>query len=270
MKKEDMISKYFITINETKSKFYNIFYENIFNYLILQAYIEILFHQELNIIDEILELVNKKASTFPKDAPIKDINDPLIPNLLGRLLLRKFEYITPENFRKHNYINLIQFFYTEFELYLFKCLKYIYTQRPQIIGKKQVMLNLLLEHNFHLETIIQAKIEKVIEQQLRENYNQFFRYIQENLGIEHNLISEDINRLIEFQQLRNIYAHGDGTITQIYLDKFPESNFKLGERLEISYEIILKSFYIVIKIINTFDNAFIDKYPEIISNKNKS
>ncbi len=270
--KKNNVLKYVISINETKSKFYNIFYENVFNYLFLDSYIEILFYQEPNIKNKIIELANEEASKYPKDATIGDIKDidNVVPSLLLRVLLGKFEYITPENFKKHNDRNFIQFFYTEFELYLFKCLKYIYTKRPQIIGNKQVSLKLLLEHEYHLETIIQAKIENVIEQNLREKFDKFFEYIQEHLDIEHKLTSEDINELIRFKQLRNIYAHGDGTITQIYIDKIPETNYKLGERLEITQEIKFKSYHIIIKTINAFDKAFIEKYPEIISNNNKT
>ena len=112
-------------------------------------------------------------------------------------------------------------------------------------------LKLLLKHQLNLNTIIQAKIDKIIEQKLRENYSIFFRKsIHEQLGLKHSLTENEINSLIEFKLLRDLYAHGDGTVTQIYLDKVPNSKVNLGDKLNLTLELIIESYTTVIKILN--------------------
>jgi len=254
-----------ISINETKSKFYTIFYENISTYTIMQSYIELLFYQEPNFTEKILDLINESISKYPKTTKIKDIMDDVyLPSLFGRITLRGFGKISHENFQNYNNRNFIQFFYTEFEYYLFKCLKYIYMKKPEILSDKQVKIKLILESGLNLDTIIQAKIDLVIEQQLHENFSKFFDYIHKQLGLECNLNNDEIKGLIEFRQLRNLYAHGDGTITQMYLDKVSKSNLKLGKKVNLTRNTLNRFIILVISVLNNFDKSFINKYPEII------
>ena len=257
-----------ISVNETQSKFYKIFYDNIYTYVIMNTYLELLFTQESEVKQTILDLVKKRVLTYPKNIKIKDIKDDKnIPSLMIRLLLGSIKEINIETLKHYNFRNMIQYLYTEFEFYLFKCLKYIYTQkRMDIIEEKQVKIKLLLKHQLNLNTIIQAKIDKIIEQKLRENYSIFFRKsIHEQLGLKHSLTENEINSLIEFKLLRDLYAHGDGTVTQIYLDKVPNSKVNLGDKLNLTLELIIESYTTVIKILNKFDSALIEVYPDLIS-----
>lgn len=50
----------------------------------------------------------------------------------------------------------------------------------------------------------------------------------------------------------------------MYLDKVSKSNLKLGNKINITRNILSRFIILLISVLNKFDKSFINKYPEII------
>jgi len=85
-------------------------------------------------------------------------------------------------------------------------------------------------------------------------------------------ILKDLIKLLNFfKQVRNIYAHGDGTITRIFMNKIKNyipknkmENYKLGNKFIIEDQFLRDVDYIFMEITAKFDKCFIKNYPDLI------
>ncbi len=64
------------------------------------------------------------------------------------------------------------------------------------------------------------------------------------------------------KQIRNIFTHGDGTITRRYLSKVFPSDYKLGEKFRLSLEMLDYYQGLALEVLKKFDKALIDKNPD--------
>lgn len=174
-----------------------------------------------------------------------------------------------------NYENLIKFenryflllIYSELEQYLFKSFKYVLTKYPAILKEKSIPLNKLLDNNQTINSIIEEKIEKELHDLLYNNFFEVFRYASTVLKIIHQIGKDDIKKLNEFRQVRNLYTHGDGKINTLFLSKVRDSNFKLGEEMIINTDQLQIYLDLIFKILIKFDKIFIKKFPELITDE---
>lgn len=174
-----------------------------------------------------------------------------------------------------NYENLLKFenryflllIYSEMEQYLFKSFKYVLTIYPAILKEKSIPLNKLLDNNQTINSIIEEKIEKELHDLLYNNFFEVFRYASIVLKIIHQIGKDDIKKLNEFRQVRNLYTHGDGKINTLFLSKVRDSNFKLGEEMIINTDQLQIYLDLIFKILIKFDKIFIKKFPELITDK---
>ena len=141
-----------------------------------------------------------------------------------------------------NYENLLKFenryflllIYSEMEQYLFKSFKYVLMKYPTILKEKSILLDKLLDNNQTINSIIEEKIEKELHDLFYNNFFEVFRYASTVLKINHQIGKDDIKKLNEFKQVRNLYTHGDGKINTLFLSKVRDSNFKLGEEMIVN------------------------------------
>lgn len=170
-----------------------------------------------------------------------------------------------------NYETLLKFenrfflllLYSEMEQYLFKSFKYILMKYPSILKEKSISLDKLLDNNQTKNSIIEEKIEKELHDLLYNNFFEIFKYASKVLKINHQIENNDINKLNEFRQVRNLYAHGDGKINTLFLSKVRDSNFKLGEEFIINTDQLQIYLDLIFKILIKFDKFFIKKFPEL-------
>ena len=132
-----------------------------------------------------------------------------------------------------------------------------------------IKLESIIKNRNNIDNLIQGKIEKVVEQILRLSFTQMFEKINKKFGIDPNITENEFKDLTKLRQLRNLYAHGDGTITQAYLDKVPDSKLKLGNVKEIDLKEIYNLSQTVFIVLNKFDEKLISKFPELNSLKPK-
>jgi len=197
-----------------------------------------------------------------------------------------FKNYNIDKFIEFENITLLFFLFSEFENYLFKCFKYIIIRNPKILFEKMIsienIINKIEDLKFDskdeieneeyqillLDSIIEDFTERVIHDKLYENYEEIFNYAQKVLGIKHNLEPRALKLLNLFKQFRNLYSHGDGIISYIFLNKvekigYKTKYFKLGEKLVVDNEIIDDVRSMILFISSVFDKAFIGSYPDL-------
>ena len=203
-----------------------------------------------------------------------------------------FKNFNINKFKELENISLLFFVFSEFENYIFKCFKYIIIRRPEILFEKLISIENItnkikdLRFNFKdeieneeyknllLNSIIEDFTERIIHDKLYENYEEVFTYTQKVLGIKHGIESRSLKLLNLFKQFRNLYSHGDGIISYIFLNKvekigYKTKYFKLGEKLIVDNELIDDVRSMIFFISSVFDKAFIGSYPELKVNIDK-
>jgi len=180
----------------------------------------------------------------------------------------------------------------KFCLYLFKSFKYIIIRNPKILFEKRISIeNIInkvkdLKFNFKkeieneeyntlfLNSIIEDFTERIIHDKLYENYDEVFTYAQKVLGIKHDIEPRALKLFNLFKQFRNLYSHGDGIISYIFLNKvkkigYKTKYFKLGEKLKVDNELIDDVRGMILFISSVFDKALVSSYPELMINREK-
>ena len=172
----------------------------------------------------------------------------------------RINYLTRENFIYLRNRAFLLFLYTEIESYFFNCLKAVYIEHPLKLKGKNIKIDWVFEYNKKL--IIEAKAEKIVEELIRNKWKKIFDKIKEGpYNIHHQIKNDDIKKLEEFQQIRNIYAHGNGNVNQILLENSSHSVYKLGDRIELTPEFFRIYEDPIISLMTEFDIALIKEYP---------
>lgn len=177
--------------------------------------------------------LSKKIKLNQEDiTSIKEFNFSLFP----RISESAYSYIKKRAF--------LVFTYSEMEQYFFRCMKYCFTKTS--------------------ESEIQT--EKETEDLMRNPWKKIFEGFKTLHRLNHNLNSNLINELQKFKIIRNLFAHGNGTINKKYLNNFPNSNQKFGEKLNLTTKLIYKYFNLSSEIIAYFDDALLKIFPELTYN----
>lgn len=147
--------------------------------------------------------------------------------------------------KKYSYIKnkvYFVFMYSEVEQYFFKCYK------------KILMIESMTE--------IDAE-KKTLRVMMGSHWIKIFENFKNLREINHNIDNNLVEKLNDFKVIRNLFAHGDGTITEIYLRRITNSSLKFGEKLNLTSDLVSKYINISINILGKFDNALLQKYPEL-------
>ncbi len=173
---------------------------------------------------------------------------------------------TPLDFKEFQNQHYILFVYSQMEQYFFKCFKSVLMIEPDILKENTLTIQKILENNKDFDLILDEKAEEIALKQFRTNFSDIFeKFVREKLGLRHGITEDEIMALNDFKQLRNLFAHGDGTITRSFLKKVQEPSLKLGlgDKLQITKEIKNKAWEIVLQVVMKFDEVLVKTYPEL-------
>lgn len=212
----------------------------------------------------------------------KKLNDKRDYNLsnLTEEYFNNLKKISIEAFVEIENRQFILILFSEFENYLFKCLKFLYLKDPRgvssktlkigdLINKEKVNLNNKKTLNIDIKSFISEKIENHIENLLRKGYKHTLEEAREDLKIHHQISKRDFRELRFYKDIRNLFAHGDGTIDYNFIRKckFKLKNYegiKVGKKFPLDFETILEAFNIIIYTAKAFDKALISAHTELI------
>ena len=110
---------------------------------------------------------------------------------------------------------------------------------------------------------LNKKIEKVVEQNLRDDLWNFFIYLKNPIGLNHKISDDQIIKLKELKQIRNLYAHGDGRVNEIFLAKVPKCSFNVGDKYLIDGDKVNDYHLFVYELLSAFDKVVIKANPEL-------
>ena len=182
-------------------------------------------------------------------------------------LIRKTEVARDESF--HDLVEFqnqhhILFLYAQMERYFFQCFKYVLMNRPpEIIKEKMISIGTILERNKNFDIIIEEKVESIIVNEFYGDYKKVLKFAEEKLGIIHGYTDDDIVEFNKFKALRNLFAHGDGTVTWVYLEKLKDSTLNQGEKVIITEELKTNLETKINQLLIKFDKIFLESYPDL-------
>lgn len=169
----------------------------------------------------------------------------------------------------------IIYLFTEFEKYLFKCIKFILLKYPEILDEKSIQLKeiRLIQNNGNLGLVKEIIAENTIRDLFYKNYNEIFKYLKKPLGLEIDISQNVINKLNGYKEIRNLLTHGDGIINLLFQNKIFNRNLnledlnlnslKLGEKITINQYLISDFLHILFDIIIEIDIIMVKKFPEL-------
>ena len=229
------------------SKFLVTLDQNLKTFTLMQSYINICTEEKFR--TEIFD-INKKSNEYYK----------LMEHIFPEVKLDNYK-----KFIEHQGRNAMQFFYSELEYYLFKCFKAIFLLYPKKLENKQIRIKDLLEFDLKGEEILEIAIEKECENILRNSLEEIFKKAKQDHGIDHKIESTKIAILNKYRKIRNLYAHGNGFVNKIFLEQTKLFEYEIGEKLEITLEMVNEFLITIIEIAKSFDKALLLKFPSLIS-----
>ncbi len=187
----------------------------------------------------------------PYREALEEIEDQ-IPNTLDRFL----------EFQARN---LVQFYYSEFENYIYKCIRAILISSPGKMTKNQITIGIIIKYNYDVKRVIEFKAEKVVEKLLKKPFKAIFEEIDEEYDIKLIITEEELKELKRFKQIRNLFAHRSGKIDKTFINNFREEKLKEGDILKLKLSEIDKYALIITNLLFKFDQALSITYPKLVS-----
>lgn len=176
------------------------------------------------------------------------------------------------------------YLFSEFENYTFKVIKYLFIKKPILLSDKKIQISELIENNdlnlhdidekvpIDLKYLIDKKAESVIQKKFNEEYFKIFEFIKEQFNINHNLSKKEFSDLNFYKQIRDLYAHRDGTVDHKFIKNNEKKiiklsskfNIKLGKKLVLTYSQLRDGLKIARDILVKFDKTLIKTNTELI------
>lgn len=167
------------------------------------------------------------------------------------------------------------YIFTEFENYLFKCIKFVLLKYPEILDEKSIKLKeiRLILNNGNLGLAKEIIAENTIRNLFYKNYYEIFKYLKDPLGLELDFSEKVINKLIGYKEIRNLLTHADGIINLLFQNRIFNRNLsvedlnlnslKLGEKIIIDHLLISDFLNILFDIMIKIDIIMVKKFPEL-------
>ena len=137
-------------------------------------------------------------------------------------------------------------------------------KNPEILKDKTITISKLLEKKTDFSTLIEEKVEFIINELFFEDFTKIFKYAEKPLGINHNISKEECNELNKIRQIRNLFIHSDGRVNSIFLSKVHDCKMKVGERYIINKKEIDIIEEKIRNILKKFDKALLTSHSELI------
>lgn len=158
----------------------------------------------------------------------------------------------------------ILFLYAQMERYFLQCFKHILmTRSPEIIREKVISIGTILERNKNFDIIYEEKVESIIVNEFYNDYKIVLKFAEEKLGLIHEYTDDDIEEFNKFKALRNLFAHGDGTVTWVYLEKVKDSTLNQGEKVIVTEEMKTNLETKINQLLLKFDKILLKSYPDL-------
>lgn len=225
----------------------------------------ILFSLIVDLVGE--DLINKQEKFTPNIRKMSEKQDEFLHNIL-----KDFNFVNPilSITELNQFINRtnLQLIITYFESYAFSSLKEIIEMYPSHFKNKSINVSIsdLLLKNSKL--LVQEKIDKEIREKIIK-YIEYFDYL-DKLKIDHGVTKNEINQADKYLQIRNLFAHTNGKIDAIFLNRIDDNRFKIGDIYLLDSDLLNKIEELFKSLIIKIDKALLDKYEKFPRFRNPS
>jgi len=152
---------------------------------------------------------------------------------------------------------------TTFENYLYKFAQYWLEKRPGILDECDIKFK-DLRLSAKDELILQKIDDFIHDNLLKNDYKQILTSINKRFNIEINYTINEFDELNKFYAIRNTIVHSNGIVDRRFKLKFPETDYKLGDELNLTDEFVETIERLLLKIILKIDKLLVSHYPELI------
>jgi hypothetical protein len=170
--------------------------------------------------------------------------------------LNDFENRHPVHFEDTINNSVIIYSCSIFDVYLNKTLEHLFEANPRILStsKKTISYETVFTKSFEIikADIINREINELSYKRIDERIN----FMSEKFDLDIEFVeaktvyfSPRINKdlLIKSFALRNLILHNGGIVNRIFLDLVSDSNYKLGETIEVSNELVKTTLMTVVQ-----------------------
>ncbi len=183
-----------------------------------------------------------------------------------RFLIHSIENIEKKFIIFEIYKNMFLSTYVAFETYLFRCFKFILQKYPTILSEKQFKLKDLFDSDKKTadsDLLLDRVIDKELHDLFYKSFKQILAYVKAKYSINHEISSDLIKRITKTRLVRNQFLHSGGMVNHIFLAKYGDHDYKVGDEIKISKEKFLELIDPFEIFIQEFDNVLVKKYPEL-------
>ena len=162
------------------------------------------------------------------------VSDPLEDNITTEMLkdmentLNLVKNINFERMQEFLHRSHLIYIFSEFENYLFKCIKYTLMKYPVILDDKSIKLKEIktIQNGENISLVKEIIAENTASDLFYNNYHEIFKYFKKPLGLKLDFSHKTVNKLNGYKEIRNLVTHGDGIINLLFLNKI--SNWDLN------------------------------------------
>ncbi|MFJ7993293.1 hypothetical protein ACIQY5_14070 [Peribacillus frigoritolerans] len=103
------------------------------------------------------------------------------------------------------------------------------------INKKTISFENLQKFN-SIEDAFNFLIEKEVHDLMYDGFEDWIKYIKNNLNLSMGYINPFTDNIIEIIQRRNLFVHNRGIVNTIYLSKVNKTDYSVGDKISIDRE----------------------------------
>lgn len=180
-----------------------------------------------------------------------------------------------KNMKEFLYKSNLIFIFTEFEKFLFKCIKFALLKYPKILDDKVIKLKEIksIKSSGNIDLLNEIVAENTIHNLFYQNYHEIFKYLKKPVGLDLEFDQNIINKLNGYKEIRNLVIHGDGTINLLFQSKINNWNLReedlnlksleKGDKILIEDLLLSDLIDLLFDIVIEIDILMVKKFPEL-------
>lgn len=172
-----------------------------------------------------------------------------------------FEELKRDGLREVTIQGLFILGISSFEIMLSEILTYYLNCLPKKLEFKDIKLSKdeLLNEN---EDLVRVYVEKVIISLSYKRFDEFLSYFFDILSINFKSRNENIDKLVEMKETRNLLLHNNLVVNNLYLEKtlHYKRATNIGEPIKIDSQYAFESLLLISSLVNEIEKELKDKY----------
>ncbi|VTR91501.1 Uncharacterized protein OS=Bradyrhizobium sp. (strain ORS278) GN=BRADO3599 PE=4 SV=1 [Gemmata massiliana] len=124
--------------------------------------------------------------------------------------------------------------------YLSELLTLVFVAKPETLkSKEQITIDDILQFN-DMKDVVLHLAEKKVHELSYQGMRKLAAYLKKKIGLDVLIDANDLDRLIQIIELRNLIAHNRGIANKIFLKRLPNYPIKEGEVIRLDTEATMK------------------------------